>query len=477
MKSFKTYIEEARAGGELNPFISTMDALEKYKDDTNVFITYTKVLKVGINPHSEYDTPAGVYTYPLVEAWKMYANKDTGMLDVPFAGKSPYVTAIRRKGKYIDDIGNTYKSNNYSSDLKKIYKYAIDRMKNIPLESEGMQINKELLIYEVMKYVCKKAGDFSRDHTIGGQMWNITRWAAVIIKTTRKIVVSKLKGYNIVEFVCDEYPNETHIFQFADLDVSAEAKVNFSDESINVTSRGIDIIPTRDTASTWTNIWLAIGYTSIADRSNFGIIHPAEKTQAVFFSKNGYDVLGTFENKDTHVRKNFNTWNSGTWTWRLGNWYDGVFKGGVFDSSRWLGGNFLSGIFKNGSFEGGTFSGDEFTKSSWHRGVFKGKVFKGSNWFGGEFKSGIFKNSKWKDGMFYGGTFQNSVWEKGTFVDGEFKSGTWNSGTWIGGKWKGGEWMGGIDKYGNEHPKGDSPNKWDMENLNKDFDIFKNIKK
>jgi hypothetical protein len=39
-----------------------IDALEQYKDDPNIFITYSDVMKVGINPRSYYDTPIGIYT-------------------------------------------------------------------------------------------------------------------------------------------------------------------------------------------------------------------------------------------------------------------------------------------------------------------------------------------------------------------------------------------------------------------------------
>jgi hypothetical protein len=471
MKSFKAYIEEARKGGYMNPFMSTIDNLDRYKDDPDVFITFTRILKVGINPQSEFETPFGVYSYPLKEAWKMYADNNAGLLYVPYAGTSPYVTVIKRKGKHIDDIGNSYNSNDYSADIKKIYKYAISKMSSVKFTSDkSIDTNRDIIIYELLKFILKDAGDNARSQTIGGQMWNITRIAAAIIKSTKSIKVSKRdgirgnyrvwvdmdlgEGFESFSFFPPEFPN-----------FNISGKPNFGDEAIHFEGYDMDSseYATGETAPTWTNLWLALGYTSIADRSNLGIIHPAEKTQCVFFSKSGYDVLDTFLNKKKHVREHFTTWEGGTWT--VNNWFDGIFKKGLFTKARWLDGAFLKGEFIDAMWERGIFSGDLFSKSTWHTGTFKGKLFSKSTWFNGTFKSGVFKDSRWSNGSFEGGTFDGNTWEDGLFTGGTFKSGNWLNGIWVDGKWEGGVWFNGYDKKGNLHDN--SPDNWPEEKLTK----------
>jgi hypothetical protein len=80
---------EKRSHPELNPKISREEILEKYKDRDDIFISYVSKFKVGVNPKSEYDTPIGIYTYPLKRMYnQILTNK------VPFAGHNKYLAII-----------------------------------------------------------------------------------------------------------------------------------------------------------------------------------------------------------------------------------------------------------------------------------------------------------------------------------------------------------------------------------------------
>ena len=96
--------------------------------------------------------------------------------------------------------------------------------------------------------------------------------------------------------------------------------------------------------------------------------------------------------------------------WSNGTWYEGT----------WLDGYWLTGTWKKGT------------------------------WLDGTWKGGTWEYGTWKDGNFLDGTWLDGIWEKGIWLDGTWKNGTWEGGTWLG----------GYDKYGNYHPKGDSPDKW-----------------
>lgn len=56
----------------------------------NLFISFTKVDKLGVNPQSTYNTPIGIYTYPL-----RYVMDKQRPSHVPFAGSSPYMWIVK----------------------------------------------------------------------------------------------------------------------------------------------------------------------------------------------------------------------------------------------------------------------------------------------------------------------------------------------------------------------------------------------
>lgn len=300
MKSFKTYIEEARKGGEeKNPHISIMKALDKYKDNPDIFVTYTSIEKVGVNPQTQFSTPIGVYAYPLKEMYKLYANKGTGSFDVPWAGNMPYVSVLKRKGKYIDDIGVSYSSADYSKDIKVLYKYCIGKLQSAKFENDtnNEKINKDLLIYEFLKVVFKQAGKQAYSNTIGGQFWNITRFASLLLGSISTVIITPAGGiyFRFGGGEADKYTLKTKNFDLTQEVNLGDSSINFKPEKKNIE---LDDYDSRTTISIWAKLWIALGYNSVSDRSHNGIIHEAEKTQTVFFSPKGYDVVDTFLNKE-----------------------------------------------------------------------------------------------------------------------------------------------------------------------------------
>lgn len=103
-------LSEARKNPDQNPktpinHIIT-DALNGTTDDIaedlpNLFVSFTQVDKLGINPKSTYHTPLGIYAYPA-----KYVVQEVGIhnkLDhLPFAGDSPYVNIFKAAGNIVD---------------------------------------------------------------------------------------------------------------------------------------------------------------------------------------------------------------------------------------------------------------------------------------------------------------------------------------------------------------------------------------
>lgn len=95
-----------------------------YPDD--VYISFTSVDKIGINPSSKYNTPIGIYCYPLSDYKKTFLQHNRIM--VPFAGGSPYINVL------IDNKSDTkilnfdsYDRSQYDADISVLREYFISR--------------------------------------------------------------------------------------------------------------------------------------------------------------------------------------------------------------------------------------------------------------------------------------------------------------------------------------------------------------
>ncbi len=112
MIGFKLFLEK-RSHADQNPKISVVEALEPFKNNPDIYIHYSKIPKIGINPKapSSNDTPNGIYCYPVRECWDMIENNK-----LEYAGDFPYVWVLKSKNRnFIKDLHKDYKE----SDLKR----------------------------------------------------------------------------------------------------------------------------------------------------------------------------------------------------------------------------------------------------------------------------------------------------------------------------------------------------------------------
>jgi len=137
-------------------------ALEKYKDDPDIFITYSDIPKLGINPQTSFKTPAGIYCYPLL---KMYDAVKTNT--VPFADDRKFVIVFRYTGSSkVLDIAN-YSESDYNSDINKLKKSIIPKL---PIQ-----------IADIDKFIEFSKKD-SKKNIPSGWIWNTTRLLSVEIE-------------------------------------------------------------------------------------------------------------------------------------------------------------------------------------------------------------------------------------------------------------------------------------------------------
>ena len=220
-------------------YLPIKDKIAKYKDDDDIYISFTEIDKLGINPKTKYNTPAGIYTYPVKASWEPYFRN----WQVPFQGDVKYVQILRhtRRGKYIEDISNLGQRE-FKDNLDKLEKFF-----------------KDIYIKKL-----KKEGTYGD----------------VAIKTLDKIFLALLKK---TEANSNNKSYGGILFYFV----------------YNIAEKMKNYLPTKSLTTGLTYIWRKVlGYNMIADKSGKGIIHPDEKIQAVFFDKESYEHIDTLMNKE-----------------------------------------------------------------------------------------------------------------------------------------------------------------------------------
>lgn len=161
--------------------VSSTQAVGKYLEDPKydndrLFISFTEIDKIGINPRSKYNTPLGIYTYPLRRFFKHYVSDERSEIYLgkfaPFAGESDFVWVLYYDGEdgyFIPDLGmmTEFELNAYMQTLEEIWDQETDR--EVPFSGMVARAKYEALI-----------------QTPGGEFWNITRTIAQHIVDARR---------------------------------------------------------------------------------------------------------------------------------------------------------------------------------------------------------------------------------------------------------------------------------------------------
>lgn len=203
MKYVKININSARKNPELNPKISMVEQLRPYSKNSRAFITFTNINKVGINPSSTFNTPLGIYAYPLRAFWSNI-EEDT----IPFGSDRPYVSLLL-VNKNAKILNNNYSWNDYDQDLLKLYDFC---------EKRGLVKSKQNFIslrdFSYEKYPFRVEGkpvfylwSFARyialllSHEEEG-IKNVTKWSFILNKILGYAGAIDFRGWGFI------HPNE-----------------------------------------------------------------------------------------------------------------------------------------------------------------------------------------------------------------------------------------------------------------------------
>ena len=241
MKKWREFLKEeeleekTRAEKEGVPLPSTTEALEKYVADDfkapEYFMQFSDINKLGINPSSKYNTPLGIYSYPITK--QIFRLFTKGKL--PFAQDRKYIIVFKPKEdkNVIISLG---KKNNGGID-DETYKAALDDL--VPeLNKANKWIDDSDLSAD--EWDAEASGDSNntgygkaRSTTNLGKLWYFTYLIRNDSKAWRTLLQNKL---------------------------------------------GID---------------------GVVDAAGEGFIHPSERIQGVFFSKDVIEQVETIRNTET----------------------------------------------------------------------------------------------------------------------------------------------------------------------------------
>ena len=262
------------------PISSTQYALS-FLGDEDVYMSFTEIEKLGVNPRSKYDTPLGIYTY-LVD--RVLSDSVTPNLDlpryrrigdfVPFAGDSPYVTFVRNNKKFRSLSSRTYTKSDAREDLEALNSYFVDSSKQSRDMAIGFEVLKKKFGIDGLDiededddYFLALTGlrDNGRDHYINAHRV----FDDILLHSAHEYLEEEGFGLNpaALIYTCSLYVATT-------LCKGRESSIPLI----------------------WSKVLRDLGFGMVEDYYGDGFIHENEGTQAVFLTTRAFDVIGRINN-------------------------------------------------------------------------------------------------------------------------------------------------------------------------------------
>lgn len=147
-----------------------------YPPVEDLYVSYTGIEKIGVNPRSGYDTPLGVYSYPLAHVLNVIKNTGNAS-SVEYMGDLPFVWVFTPRNANAGlDIAR-YTEQQYKRDLAKLRQYMLS--KGFDLEEYNRHEKTAI------------DGAYSVDQDRAGpdisKLWNVTRVMGAELAKKKKI--------------------------------------------------------------------------------------------------------------------------------------------------------------------------------------------------------------------------------------------------------------------------------------------------
>lgn len=307
-------LDELRSHPEKNPKVSAISALERYEGRDDIFISFRDIEKLGINPGSTYDTPIGIYAYPLSAVLGGRTAEDfespesifakTMNHHVPFAGDKPFihVFSVKSREGIVWDM-KAYSDADLDADIVKLRKLVetvdvkaeTDRPTHIVTPSGRMTIAQAIDAYLGGSPVYKRL---------------LAKFSAHAIEP---LLDEMRKAHPGLAFSPSGDPDGTRTAMLARFEEFVEASSApssaWADSQVSRTPFGrfwfLALATARMIAADrgqkapvlWNAILRRLGYRGFVDIHGEGIIHPNEPIQALFLTRDVLKPIDIVENK------------------------------------------------------------------------------------------------------------------------------------------------------------------------------------
>jgi len=200
---FKLFLEKFDGNSEK----ALIDVATEYKDRTDIFVHLSDLEKIGIYPMSDFNTPVGVYTYPIKFVYETLTAGD----DLPFADDRFHFHVLKANSNIkVWNLDDRYNSKHFDTDLEKLIKFnqengsdaTKEELQRIIEDSSTKAIKKSPS--GIMWYILKESATMFNKHKSGAQNKRVYSntptllWNYLIRVVLGYDLVNDTKGYGII---------------------------------------------------------------------------------------------------------------------------------------------------------------------------------------------------------------------------------------------------------------------------------------
>ncbi len=252
---------------------SNVETLSKYKHDPMMFMSFTRNkfndktrgVKLGVNPQSGYDTPIGIYSYPIKAMWD-----DIRAGEIPFMGELPNIFIFEPKNPDRVAAGSEYERLDFERDLNRLVDILVPIYNTLGPYPNMWRTPPLYEFYASFSNALFNGSLPTKENEL--------KLAEELKKPDRHKVAIKTKLKDMMREIDDDYM-ETPIQRIWSLTRHVSVELNKYEKYLRAKQTVI-----------WTSILFKL-YDGFVDDLGQGFIHKNEPTQAVFFTAAVVDVV------------------------------------------------------------------------------------------------------------------------------------------------------------------------------------------
>jgi len=268
-------------------FDDRIEALDQWRDDPTIYVSFTDLPKVGINPTSEFDTPLGIYAYPLKEMFKYFEDNE-----IPFAGEREYIQVLQ--SDQVTELSQ-YSEADLDRDIAKLK----ERFGQDPriLKTANNDLHRYLhqnSDHSNMNF--PSMGEWSKQD---GNTWTErTTWAEREASVDTLIQKMNKTGETFDFIIWHNWRVEAKPRTPAGVmwNITRNVAINIEKPAASMARSKMKPMA-KPSIIAWNSILRWLGYQALSDKKGTGLIHSNEPISAVFLTTKAFRHIKTIHNK------------------------------------------------------------------------------------------------------------------------------------------------------------------------------------